>query len=170
MKKKGKYISNKKLYQAIISYKSVVDISVQNSVDKPQITNYIGECILLICNNLAKKPNFSNYTYKDEFISDAIIDCLSAVENFDANKTNNPFAYFTQIAWNAFVRRIHKEHKQTYIKHKNYEQLFIINDFYDDNDSIKHKNNELSNEVIKSFEDKIVKIKKIQKKYGLENL
>jgi DNA-directed RNA polymerase specialized sigma24 family protein len=119
---------------------------------------------------LAKKPNFSNYTYKDEFISDAIIDCLSAVENFDANKTNNPFAYFTQIAWNAFVRRIHKEHKQTYIKHKNYEQLFIINDFYDDNDSIKHKNNELSNEVIKSFEDKIVKIKKIQKKYGLENL
>lgn len=170
MKKKGKYISNKKLYAAMIEHKNILEKSITDGVDKPRIKDYIGECIVLICSNLAKKPNFSNYSYKDEFISDAIIDCISAVDNFDPLKTNNPFAYFTQIAWNAFVRRIHKEHKQTYIKHKNYEQMFIMNDFYDDTENIRQKNNDISNEIIKSFENKIIKLKKIEKKIGLDNI
>ena len=103
----------------MIQHRNLLENAVKNNTPKPQLSNYIGQSILLICNNLAKKPNFSGYTYKQEMISDGIIDCIAAADNFNPEKTNNPFAYFTQIAWNAFIRRIHKEKKQTYIKHKN---------------------------------------------------
>ena len=119
------YINNKTLYTSMIEYKTKLNQALANDKPKPQVSNYIGQSILLICNNLAKKPNFSGYTYKQEMISDGVIDCIAAVDNFDPDKTNNPFAYFTQIAWNAFIRRIQKEKKQTYIKHKNFENSFL---------------------------------------------
>lgn len=168
MNQSKKYISNKKLYEAMIQHNLLLKQSIEKGIDKPKITNYIGECIYLICCNLAKKPNFMGYTYKDEFISDGIIDCISAVDNFDPSKTNNPFAYFTQIAWNAFVRRIHKERKQTYIKHKNFENFVIGSEYYEESDVNHLKNNDLSNEVIKTYENKLVKTKKPIKKIGLE--
>ena len=103
-------------------------------------------------------------------ISDGIIDCVSAVDNFNPRKTNNPFAYFTQIAWNAFIRRIHKEKKQTYIKHKNFENAFITNSVWSENENIHLKSNEYSEEVIKSFEEKnkLTKPKKKRKIKGIE--
>ena len=112
MAKAKNYINNKTLYAAMIQYKNSLKEAEEKNKSKPQVSRYIGESILLICNNLAKKPNFSGYTYKQDMISDGIIDCISAVDNFDPDKTNNPFAYFTQIAWNAFIRRIHKEKKE----------------------------------------------------------
>ena len=135
---------------------------------KPQVSNYIGQSILLICNNLAKKPNFSGYTYKQDMISDGIMDCISAVDNFDPNKTNNPFAYFTQIAWNAFIRRIHKEKKQTYIKHKNFENSFLMNELWTDSENMQLKSNEYSAEVVRSYENKLTKTKKNSKLSGVE--
>ena len=110
MAKAKNYINNKTLYGAMIHYKNDLKEAVSNGKDKPIVPKYIGESILLICNNLAKKPNFSGYTYKQDMISDGVIDCISAVDNFDPDRTNNPFAYFTQIAWNAFLRRRSEEH------------------------------------------------------------
>ena len=119
MAKAKNYINNKTLYAAMIQYKNSLKEAEEKNKSKPQVSRYIGESILLICNNLAKKPNFSGYTYKQDMISDGIIDCISAVDNFDPDKTNNPFAYFTQIAWNAFIRRIHKEkERQRYEEEK----------------------------------------------------
>lgn len=151
----------------MIQHKNLLNDSLAKGIDKPVITNYIGECIFLICNNLAKKPNFVGYTYKDEFISDGIIDCISAVDNFDPDKTNNPFAYFTQIAWNAFVRRIHKERKQAYIKFKNFENTFLICDSYEE-DILHLKSNDLSSEVIRTYENHLNKNKKNNKKTNLD--
>lgn len=169
MKKPRNYVNNKTLYGVIIHYKNDLKKSINEKVDKPIVPNYIGECIILICNNLAKKPNFSGYSYKQDMISDGIMDCIAAVDNFDPDKTNNPFAYFTQIAWNAFIRRIHKEKKQTYIKHKNYENSFM---FFDLSEEINHavhlKSNEYSSDVVKSFEEKLTKQKKPVKLMGLE--
>ena len=128
MAKVRNYINNKTLYTSMIEHRNKLKISIENNKLKPQVSNYIGQSILLICNNLAKKPNFSGYTYKQEMISDGIIDCIAAVDNFDPDKTNNPFAYFTQIAWNAFIRRITKEKKQSYIKHKNFEHTNLLDD------------------------------------------
>ena len=167
-KRKTNYINNKTLYGAMIHYKNDIQHALEHDADKPQVPRYIGESILLICNNLAKKPNFSGYTYKQEMISDGVMDCISAVDNFDPDKTNNPFAYFTQIAWNAFLRRIQKEKKQTYIKHKNFENSFMFDLFEDAHHAVQLKTNEYSSELVKSFEEKLTKTKKHSKLVGVE--
>jgi DNA-directed RNA polymerase specialized sigma subunit len=168
MKKTVNYINNKTLYGAMIQYKNEVQSAVDNNKNKPQVPRYIGESIILICNNLAKKPNFSGYTYKEDMIADAMIDCIAAVDNFNPDKTNNPFAYFTQIAWNAFIRRIHKEKKQTYIKHKNFENLYLMDELYSGENDIQLGSNEYSSEVVKSYETKLTKPKKPSKISGIE--
>ena len=85
---------------------------------KPQVTEYIGECFLLIAERLSTRPNFVNYPFRDEMIGDAIENCLMYAANFDPEKSKNPFAYFTQITYFAFLRRIQREKKQDTIKYK----------------------------------------------------
>ena len=117
-KKKEHYVDNKKFLEEMKKYhKRVVSARKRNRKDPP-ITNYIGECFLKIANHLSYRPNFINYTYKEDMISDGIENCLQYVANFDPEKSNNPFAYFTQIIYYAFIRRIQKEKKQTTIKQK----------------------------------------------------
>lgn len=161
------YINNKTLYSAMIQHKNSVEEAEKEGKSKPQVSRYIGESILLICNNLAKKPNFSGYTYKQDMISDGIIDCVAAVDNFNPDKTNNPFAYFTQIAWNAFLRRIQKEKKQTYIKHKNYENSMLLEEHWE-HSTPQLKSNEYSDEIVRNYENKLTKIKKPSKLSGIE--
>jgi DNA-directed RNA polymerase specialized sigma24 family protein len=169
MAKVKNYINNKTLYGAMIHYKNDVKEADTKGVERPIVPKYIGESILLICNNLAKKPNFSGYTYKQDMISDGIMDCISAVDNFNPDKTNNPFAYFTQIAWNAFLRRIQKEKKQTYIKHKNFENSHLFSEIVEDSNHAMHlKANEYSSDIVRSFEDKLTKTKKASKLTGVE--
>lgn len=168
-RKKNNYINNKTLYGAMIKHKNDVDQAIKENREPPSAPKYIGESILLICNNLAKKPNFSGYTYKQDMISDGIMDCVAAINNFNPDKTNNPFAYFTQIAWNAFLRRIQKEKKQTYIKHKNYENSFLMNELWGNTEhSMQLKNNEYSGEIVKNFENGLTKTKKDSKLRGVE--
>ena len=155
MAKVKNYINNKTLYEAMIDHRKKLSEGV-----RPQVSNYIGQSILLICNNLAKRPNFSGYSYKDELISDGVVDCLAAIDNFDPEKTNNPFAYFTQIAWNAFVRRIQKEHKHSYIKHKNFENMYFLEDSWQNShDAVQLKPNEISSKIIEDYENKLTKKK-----------
>lgn len=169
MAKAKNYINNKTLYGAMIHYKNDLKTAIDQDKDKPIVPNYIGESIILICTNLAKKPNFSGYTYKQDMISDGIMDCISAVDNFNPDKTNNPFAYFTQIAWNAFLRRIQKEKKQTYIKHKNFENSHLFSEIVEDAAHATHlKSNEYSSDIVRSFEEKLTKIKKASKLTGIE--
>ncbi len=166
---KKNYINNKTLYGAMIHYRNDLNHALEHDADKPIVPKYIGESILLICNNLAKKPNFSGYTYKQDMISDGIMDCVAAVDKFDPDKTNNPFAYFTQIAWNAFLRRIQKEKKQTYIKHKNFENSHLFTDIIEEAGQTTHlKANEYSSEVVRNFEEKLTKTKKEAKLTGVE--
>ena len=119
MKKKTEhYVDNKQFLQAMIEYRKVCVEAEQNNQEIPPVTNYIGECFLKIANHLSYRPNFINYTYKEDMISDGIENCLQYVANFDPEKSSNPFAYFTQIIYYAFIRRIQKEKKQTSIKQK----------------------------------------------------
>ena len=168
MAKAKNYINNKTLYTSMVEHRTKLELAKREEKPKPQVSNYIGQSILLICNNLAKKPNFSGYTYKQDMISDGIIDCIAAVDNFNPDRTNNPFAYFTQIAWNAFIRRIHKEKKQTYIKHKNFENSFLMNQLWTDAENIHLKANEYSDEVVRSYENKLTIAKKNSKLSGVE--
>lgn len=112
------YVNNADFLEAIKEYREKVKQAELEGKPKPQVPNYIGECILKIATHLSYKPNFINYSYKDDMILDGIENCIQYVDNFDPNKSNNPFSYFTQIIYYAFLRRIAKEKKQSYIKNK----------------------------------------------------
>lgn len=112
------YVNNADFLAALKEYKAKVKDAEESGDSKPQVSNYVGECILKIANHLSYKPNFINYTYREEMISDGIENCLMYIDNFDPNRSSNPFAYFTQIIYFAFIRRIQKEKKQTLIKGK----------------------------------------------------
>ena len=123
--KRVHYVDNKKFLAAIIERKELMAESEAAGDGPPQITNYLGECILKIANHLSYRPNFINYTYREEMISDGIENCLQYIDRFDPAKSSNPFAYFTQIIYYAFVRRITKEKKQQMIKEKLLKQSNI---------------------------------------------
>jgi hypothetical protein len=112
------YVNNADFLAAIKEYKQKVLEAEESGAPKPQVSNYIGECILKIATHLSYKPNFINYSYKDDMILDGIENCIQYIDNFDPTKSSNPFAYFTQIIFYAFLRRIAKEKKQSYIKNK----------------------------------------------------
>ena len=115
-KNKPHYVDNKKFLQAMIEYRDKCKKAEEKNRKKPDVTNYIGECFLKIANHLSYRPNFINYTYRDDMISDGIENCLQYMNNFDPDKSDNPFAYFTQIIYYAFIRRIQKEKKQMQVK------------------------------------------------------
>ena len=117
-KQKEHYVDNKKFLQAMIDWRLKYEKSVKANRKAPKVTNYIGECFLKIANHLSYRPNFINYTYRDDMISDGIENCLQYMNNFNPKKSNNPFAYFTQIIYYAFIRRIQKEKKQQDVKAK----------------------------------------------------
>lgn len=117
------YINNRTLLESLIKYKSGVDEAKKNGTRPPRIPEYIGECFYKIATRLSTKYKFVNYTFRDEMIADAVENCVAAVNNFDPSKSSNPFAYFTQIIGNAFIRRIMKEKKQTYVKYKYMQKM-----------------------------------------------
>lgn len=112
----AQYVDNKKFLEAIKKHKKECDIATAEGRELPRIPDYVGRCILLISTNLARRPNFCGYTYKDEMISDGYEHCIRYFYNFDSEKYSNPFAYFTKISYYAFVRRILSEKKQRKIK------------------------------------------------------
>ena len=112
------YVNNKEFLEAMIEWKNLCIVEEKKGKSQPPVTNYIGECFLKIATHLSYRPNFINYTYRDEMISDGIENCLQYVANFNPEKSSNPFAYFTQIIYYAFLRRIAKEKKQTHVRNK----------------------------------------------------
>ena len=112
------YVNNKEFLAAMIERRQQIQEAEERGDEKPRVSNYIGECIYKIATHLSYKPNFINYSYREEMISDGIENCLQYLDNFNPEKSNNPFAYFTQIIYYAFLRRIAKEKKQTYIRGK----------------------------------------------------
>jgi len=121
-KKKTHYVDNEKFFAEIVEYKKKCKIAEKAGKEKPMLSEYIGKCIYLIAENLAHKPRFMNYSFVDEMKSDAIENCLMYFDNFDSDKYSNPFAYFTQIIYYAFHRRINKEEKNRYIMYKKFQE------------------------------------------------
>jgi hypothetical protein len=131
-KRSEHYVNNKDFLTAIIKYKELVSLAEIRGEPKPRITNYLGECFLKIATHLSFKPNFVNYMFKDDMICDGIENCVQYINNFDPNKSSNPFAYFTQIIHYAFLRRIQREKRQLEIKNKILEKTGFDEVFFDD--------------------------------------
>ena len=146
-KRSEHYVNNKEFLAALITYRENVEIARLQDKTKPVIPRYIGECFLKIANHLSFKPNFVNYMFKEDMISDGIENCVQYIHNFDPEKSRNPFAYFTQIIHYAFLRRIQREKRQLEIKNKiieksGYSEVFddsnkIDGDKYSDYNQIK---------------------------------
>jgi len=120
---KEHYVNNKEFSQAVVDYVRSVNESRKNNSEEPIITDYIGRCFLKICEGLSHKPNFIGYTYREEMVMDAVENCIKAIMNYNVDKATrtglpNAFAYFTQISYFAFLRRIAKEKKQQDIKER----------------------------------------------------
>ena len=165
------YVNNEEFLSVLIKYQKAVRKAKRNKEEKPPIPNYIGECFMKIAEHLSYRPNFANYSYRDEMIADAIENCLMYFENFDPKKSKNPFAYFTQIVYYAFLRRIMKEKKQLYVKYKATQQIGILDEFemYEDADGHQKQFQLYDNisEFIHNFEESKRK-KKEGKAKGLE--
>ena len=134
------YVNNKEFLEALIDYRQRVAIAEQRGDPKPQISNYIGDCFLKIATHLSFKPNFVNYIFKDDMISDGIENCVQYIHNFDPKKSSNPFAYFTQIIHYAFLRRIQREKRQLDIKNKILEKTGFDEVFSDGSNVIDGEN------------------------------
>ena len=117
-RKKQHYVDNSKLLEVMSEYREQYLIAKDNDIEPPVIPDYAGECFLKIAEKLSHRPNFINYAFREEMVSDGIENCVMYANNFNPEKSQNPFAYFTQIIYYAFLRRIEKETKQLYIKYK----------------------------------------------------
>ena len=116
--KTNHYVDNKEFYAEMIEWKRLVKEAEESDEGRPPINEYIGECFVKIAQHLSYRPNFINYPFREEMIGDGIENCLMYAHNFDPDKSKNPFSYFTQIIYYAFLRRIQKEKKQNYIKYR----------------------------------------------------
>ena len=146
------YVNNADFSQAVVDYVTLVEQAKESKTTIPKVPDYVAQCFLRIAEGLSHKANFIRYTYREEMVMDAVENCLKAIGNYNleaATRTGKPnaFAYFTQISWFAFLRRIAKEKKQQDVKMKYLTQSgienFIINDHGD----------EMSQQVVDAFVD-----------------
>ena len=176
-KKPNHYVDNAKFLEAIIEHKKKCKSASEAGQEKPRISEYIGSCILLIAENLSRRPRFMNYTFRDEMISDAVENCFLYFDNFNSDKYDNPFAYFTQIIYYAFHRRISKEEKNRYIMYKKFQESVLDTSDAslmvdaDDKHLLSYTMYDNINDFIGKFEDResAKKEKRKEKKQGLEN-
>ena len=164
-RKTRNYVNNADLLAALIAYQKDCREAEDAGEDRPRVPDYIGTCIFQIATRLATKPNFSGYSYKEDMISDGIENCLLYINNFNPEKSQNPFAYFTQIIWYAFLRRIQKEKKQMYIRFKSSQQMIAAGETYTGEDLNLQLNTtaDYMNDFVKDFEDKLQRDKEKKK-------
>tara|TARA_S200002703_G_C3702000_1_gene215596 strand:+ start:165 stop:767 length:603 start_codon:yes stop_codon:yes gene_type:complete len=171
-KDKPHYVNNKEFSQAVVDYVNLVNVCREKDEDDPIITNYIGECFLKISERLSRKPNFIGYTYREEMVMDGVENCIKAIMNYDVEKATrtglpNAFAYFTQIIWFAFLRRIAKEKryqdiKELYMDHAGAENFADFNNPAEGMSIIDRVR--LKSQQIRKRDDEIKQIAKEKKK------
>ena len=148
------YVDNKQLYAVLVDYKKARLEAKEKGKKEPPIPEYVGECLLQIANRLSYKPNFANYMFREEMVGDGIENCINYLNNFNPDKSNNPFAYFTQIIYYAFLRRIDREKRQLFVKHKTLENSMLMDELATQGDHAEGQGDvyvNLESDYMKSF-------------------
>ena len=122
------YVNNRKFLISLIHHRRNCNHAKIRGIDAPRVPEYIGECFLKIGTHLSFKPNFANYTFREDMVSDGVENCLVYMHNFNPRKSRNPFGYFTSVIYYAFVRRIQRERRHTYLRYKMIEEAVIAGD------------------------------------------
>lgn len=146
VKKNPHYVNNKDFHDALVAYNMRIDVAKENGTPLPRISNYLGECFLKIATHLSYRPNFVNYMFREDMISDGVENCVQYIDRFDIERTN-PFAYFTQIVYYAFLRRIQREKRQMEIKDKIIERSGFEEVFTSDEGGINSDYNTIKDNV-----------------------
>lgn len=166
------YVNNAQMLEAIKLYKAEILKASESGLERPRIPEYIGECILKIATGLSRKMNFSNYSYREDMVLDGIENCMHCINSFDPEKSSNPFSYFTQVIYFAFLRRIAREKKQSYIKGRIIQDMSIESyELQGHDDDMDFKNNYAAFiQSHSSFDDSFIKkkVKPKVKKHSLE--
>ena len=168
-KVKNQYIDNKKFFEIVSKYRQDRIDAEEIGDEPPPIPDYIGKCVMDISTRLSYKANFINYPFREEMIADGIENAIRALNNFDPAKSSNPFAYFTQIIYYAFLRRIAKEKTLLYTKQKMYTSMAVMGELYNDNSGTDLSNSqsgyttEYMNGFVEEYE-KAMEKKKVPKK------
>jgi hypothetical protein len=168
-KKKNMYVNNAEMLEHIKQYKKDCRAAKKAGLPKPKIPDIVGKQLLLIAENLSHKPNFYSYPGRDEMIGDGIENSIQYFDNFDTKKYKNPFAYFTQIIYFAFLRRIQKEKKQLFTKYKYAEHHGVMGDMENNENGEEGGSQQFEiyenlSEFIQKFEDAKKRKKKPKKK------
>jgi hypothetical protein len=166
------YVNNPDFLNSLVDYHDRCKAAKKEGKEDPPIPEYVGECFLKIAENLSHKHNFISYSFRDEMICDGIENCIMYFRNFDPTKSTNPFAYFTQIIYFAFLRRIAREKKQLYVKYKATQQFGVLDEgemYEDENGNMKQfEMYDNISEFIHTYEE-TKKAKKKLKIKGLDN-
>lgn len=161
------YVNNAEMLAAVTKYRAELAKSKEDGTEAPRIPEYLGECILKIATRLSRKYNFINYSYRDDMILDGIENCMQCMHSFDPTKSSNPFSYFTQVIYFAFLRRIAKEKKQSYIRGKLIQDMaFESFELHGHDDDADFKNAYTAFiQTHQNFDDSFIKKKeKVEKK------
>ena len=171
------YVDNKEFLKAFIEFHAERKKAKEEGQPEPRVPNYIGSCFMKIAEKYSHHPSFINYPYREEMVSDATENCVMYAHDFDPNRGSNPFAYFSQVAWNAFIRRINKENKNKYITYKSHQMQSLYSGLSDgefsstgeDGSSSTHKPQELYENISSYIDDyeRRVKEKRAEKKRRL---
>jgi hypothetical protein len=170
------YVDNQKFHREIVEFRKALEEARRLGNEEPRIPDYIGECICKIAQRLSMRPSFMNYSFRDEMISDGIENSILYFKDYNPEIGQNPFAYFTQVIYYAFLRRIAKEEKNRYTLYKSFQELISTHDVglfvdSDDNHLIPTKLYDNIHAFMEKFEKKenFKKEKRKQMKSGLEN-
>ena len=169
--KRTHYVDNKEFLKAMVAFRTEVKEAEESGAPRPRVPEYIGSCFMQIGEHLSYKPNFINYTFRHDMISDGVENCLQYIDNFNPEKSKNPFAYFTQVIYFAFLRRIEKEKKQIYIRYKATEASAIPDQLATGGETggITQKLYDNQQDFVRNFEERLAeKKRKSAEKKGLE--
>lgn len=133
------YIDNKRFYKEITIWINEIKYAKDNNLERPQLSEYLGECFLKIAENLSHRPNFIGYTFREDLVSDGYENCILYGDRFNPEKTKNAFSYFTTIIFRSFLRRIAKEKKVYSLKNKIIFESGVLDQFM----SVDDKDNQL---------------------------
>ena len=172
LKKKKEYVNNEDFIRALMDHKEKKKLALEAGKPEPQLSNYIGQCFQKIAEGLSHTHSFINYSYRDEMVADGVENCIMYYHNFDPAKSNYAFAYFTQMIYYAFLRRIAKEKKQQYVKYKATQQMGILDEFemmeLENGDTKQFEMYDNISEFIETYEAAKKKKKVAKKPKGLE--
>lgn len=159
------YVDNKEIHQLFVAHKKKVEAALEAGEEMPRACDGIGQFFIDISKGVCSRANFVNYPFKEDMILDGIENCVMALNNYDPDKFDRPYAYFTKVVWWSNLRKIEREHKQLYVKFKSLQNAVLENTLVEGEDeNFQYDDVTLDNDKMTPIINKFEKKKSPKKK------